>query len=308
MGSLSGAGKGGAQASPDEPLPGHAGDPALVGEGQVPVRVAQGQPGDVDRLVVGVVLDREVATDRLEQVVVDVLVDPPLAGGEPVVDGAELDEHAPLDAGLLGDLARRGLGQGLLALDVALGQAPLDAAGPVAAGDHGDARLALVDVDDDPTGAALLDRRQPPGGHPGRVCGGMAHLVTVASGPQGRPGTHVAAPARAGGGARRHTLGARAHPSAPGRPAAAGGRPPRARAAPAHRPRRAVRGGGTRARPRRRAGARRVPRPDGADLDFTTSARPDETEALLAAWGTRTGTSAGSSARSGPAAAAPSSR
>ena len=41
-----------------------------------------------------------------------------------------------------------------------------------------------------------------------------------------------------------------------------------------------------RARARRRSGARRVPRPRlSADLDFTTSATPDETEAILARWG-----------------------
>lgn len=69
-----------------EPLPGQTGDAPLVGEGQVAVRVTQREPRDVDRLVVGVVLDREVAADRLEEVVVDVLVDAPVAHREPVVD------------------------------------------------------------------------------------------------------------------------------------------------------------------------------------------------------------------------------
>ena len=135
-----------------------------------------------------------------------VLVDAALAGGEPVVDGAELDEHPALDAGLLGHLARGGLGQRLLALDVPLGQAPLDAAGPVAAGDDGDAGLTLVDVDDHPARAALLDRREPPGRHPGRVCGDVAHLVTVTSVPPrgrwravGELAVRPAATARPGG-------------------------------------------------------------------------------------------------------------
>ena len=52
-------------------------------------------------------------------------------------------------------------GERLAGLDVALGQAPLDAAGAVAAGDHRGARAPLVDVDDDSTGGALLDRGQP---------------------------------------------------------------------------------------------------------------------------------------------------
>jgi hypothetical protein len=74
----------------------------------------------------------------------------------------ELDEHPGLDARLLGDLAGRGLDEGLLALDVTLRQAPLEASGPVATGDDGDPGLALVDVDDDPAGAALLDRGESP--------------------------------------------------------------------------------------------------------------------------------------------------
>src|SRR5689334_14508653 len=102
-----------------EALPRHPRDPALVGERQVAVRLAQREPGDVDGLVVGVVLDRQVPADGLEEVVVDVLVDAPLARGEPVVDGAELDEDDALDARLLGHLAGGGLGERLLALDVA---------------------------------------------------------------------------------------------------------------------------------------------------------------------------------------------
>ena len=230
----------------------------------------------------------------------DVLVDAPLAGREPVVDGAELDEHAALDAGLLGHLARGGLRQGLLALDVALGQAPLDATGPVAPGDDGDAGLALVDVDDDTARAALLHRGQPPGRHPGRVCGGVAHLVTVTSGVPRHPGPRGgsvtrAERARAGPRQSQSAAGGRdpAYPWCSCPPPQPSPAPARGRRSPTWRP-------SCRCSPTSASGSRRpgTTSPSSAgpvrdaflgrvatDLDFTTSARPDVTEAVLAAWG-----------------------
>ena len=239
--------------------------------------------------------------DRLEQVVVDELVDAALAGGEPVVDGAELDEHPPLDAGLLGHLARRGLGQRLLALDVALGQAPLDPARPVAAGDDRDPRLALV--------RRRRPRRRrcappPPaaaGGSPRaglRRRGSSGHCNQCGCGGRGPRGPGRAAAGRGAGGIPLVLVSTR-------QPSAAllrrGRRPPGARAAAADRARRALRRRRARARPGRRPGARRAPRPvvDRPRLHHRR-ARPDSTEALLAAGPTRTGTSAASSARSAP--------
>ncbi|CCH70006.1 hypothetical protein BN10_480005 [Phycicoccus elongatus Lp2] len=140
----------------------------------MPMCLAQREPRDVDGLLVRVVLDRQVATDGLEQVVVDVLVDPAVPHREPIVDRPQLDEHAPLDAGLLGHFARGRLRQRLLALDVPLRQAPFDAAGPIAPGDDGDAGLAFEDVDDDATGGAFLDAGQP-SGNPGGFGGCMTH-------------------------------------------------------------------------------------------------------------------------------------
>jgi hypothetical protein len=80
-------------------VPGLTGDTALVREGEVLVGLAQGQPGDVDRLVVGVVVDGEPTPGGLEEEVVDELVDAVVVGGEPVVDGAELGEDPALDTG-----------------------------------------------------------------------------------------------------------------------------------------------------------------------------------------------------------------
>jgi hypothetical protein len=140
----------------------------------VPVRLAQREPRDVDRLVVRVVLDRQLTADRLEEVVVDVLVDPSVRGREPVVDGPELDEHPAEDAGLLGDLAHGRLRERLLALDVTLRETPLDPAGAVAARDDGDERLTVDHVDDHATGGALLARGQPLG-VPSGLGGGVGH-------------------------------------------------------------------------------------------------------------------------------------
>ena len=276
---------------PGEALPGHPRDPPLVGEGEVPVRLAQGEPGDVDGLLVGVVLDGQFSADCFEEVVVHVFVDAPVAHGEPIVDRPELDEDLADDSRLLGDLPGGGLGQGFLPFDVPLGQAPLDAAGSIAPRDDRDARHAVVHIDDDTTGGALLDRGQP-SRHHGGLGGGMAHGGHCNQRGVRVPGSFVVmsllrwilvAPSSPSSGA-----GA---PAAPVAPVAA------MRTAVAHLApvvplltelgalfaeaghELALVGG-----PVRDAFLGRT----SPDLDFTTSARPEEIEPLLARWGSAT--------------------
>ena len=73
---------------------------------------------------------------------------------------------SPGDARLLGDLPHRGLLRRLVALEVPLGQAPLEAAGAVAAGDDGGVVDAVAAADDDAAGRGLVDDGQRDGGHP----------------------------------------------------------------------------------------------------------------------------------------------
>src|SRR5699024_9211446 len=61
---------------------------------------------------------------------VDEFVDPDPDHREPVVDGAERADDVAADAGLLLDLTASRIVGGLRALEVALGQAPFDPAGP----------------------------------------------------------------------------------------------------------------------------------------------------------------------------------
>ena len=100
----------------------------------------------------------------------DDLVDDLFRGGEPVVDGAEGDQYASDDAGLLGNLAHRCLVQGLVVLDVSLGQAPLDPTGPVATRDDRYPGDTFVNIHDNPASGDLLHRRQP-AWQPGRTRG-----------------------------------------------------------------------------------------------------------------------------------------
>ena len=51
----------------------------------------------------------------------DDLVDAAVVAGEPVVDGGEVADDAPVDAGFLGDLAQCGLLRSLGPLQVPLG-------------------------------------------------------------------------------------------------------------------------------------------------------------------------------------------
>ena len=107
---------------PCQPVPRRLRDAALVGEGEPAVHLVEAHPRDVDRLTIGVVLDGQLAAEGFEQVVVDVLVHSLGRRREPVVDGPELDEHAPDDPGLLRDLAGGGLDERLARLDVPLGR------------------------------------------------------------------------------------------------------------------------------------------------------------------------------------------
>src|SRR5687768_6246787 len=92
-----------------QPHRGLPGDPALVREREELAELLERDPGDVDRLVVRVTLDRQRATRGVEEVVVHVLVDPAALDREPVVDGAEEGDDVAPDAGLLLDLADGGL-------------------------------------------------------------------------------------------------------------------------------------------------------------------------------------------------------
>ena len=165
-------------------------------------------------------------------------------------------QHPPGDAGLLGHLAGGGLLERLLALHVALGQAPLDPARAVAAGDDRDPRVPPSTSTTTPpadTSSTAGSRRTCRDG----LGTGELMCVTVTSG-RVRPRT-----ARAAGraGSASPTLGSRAF-LRPDQPAPAGGRAPaRPRPAAPHRARRAVHGRRPRALAGRRAGAGRVPGP-----------------------------------------------
>ena len=99
--------------------------------------------------------------DGPQQEVADRLVDPSPVGDEPEVDGAELADDLAADAGLLGDLADRGLLGGLTRFDVALGQRPQQPALPVGAADQGAARHVPIQIEDQAAGAELVDPTQP---------------------------------------------------------------------------------------------------------------------------------------------------
>ena len=144
-------------------------------------------------------------------------------------------------------------------LHVALGQAPLDPARAVAAGDDRDPRACPRATS---TTTPPADRSSTAGQPAAAGAGfgtGRAHLVTVTSGRGRVPGRL----ARLGGRGTRHLRLALVPP--PTRPARSCGEAVRRLApvaAAAHRARRAVRRRRARARARRRPGARRLPRPD----------------------------------------------
>ena len=128
------------------------------------------------------------------------LVDAPVFGDEPEVDGAQRRDHAPDDAGLLLDLAHRGLLGGLALLDVALRQRPQQPSAPVQPSDDGGGARFVVDDQAarrglvhcaqpspaiDGTASAATARATAGGGHEPMVTsrrhpGGAAHGYCVA--------------------------------------------------------------------------------------------------------------------------------
>ncbi len=135
-------------------------EPTLVGVREPRAEVLERDPGDVFRLAVGVVLDGEVSGHRLEQKMVHGLVDATPVAREPVVDDAEPRADRTRDAGLLRDLADGRLLGGLVALEVTLGEAPLETASTVASGDDGGVRDAVDHRHDEAAGRGLLDDRE----------------------------------------------------------------------------------------------------------------------------------------------------
>ena len=109
-------------------------------------------------------------------------------------------EDLAADAGLLLDLAHRGLLGGLAGLDVALGQRPQQPAVAVGAPDERAARDVAGEVDDQAAGAELVDLAQPAAARPprrrrpswraaGRAVRALGHgpMVTAGVGTLSRP-------------------------------------------------------------------------------------------------------------------------
>ena len=80
--------------------------------------------------------------------------------GEPVVDRRQMTQNPAHDTGLLGDLPHGRLLGGLRALQVPLGQAPLQAAAPIPTGDDRRDGAAGLHIDNEAAGARLIDHRQ----------------------------------------------------------------------------------------------------------------------------------------------------
>ena len=245
-----------------EQLLGPRDEAALVGVREPGGHVVQRHPGHLDHLDVGV---GELAAVRLEQEVVHGLVHAALLGDEPEVDRAERREHAAADAGLLLDLADRGLLGGLAVLDVALGQRPDQAPAAVVPGDERRARDSAAAVDDQAAGAGLLDAGQPRRGRSGdrppargrRGAGGSGHTARITA-PRARLGCPVV-PTES---SRPTPAGAAVQPAPVAPPCCARRGPALLRGGPRRRGARpAVRRGRARARPGRRPRARRLARP-----------------------------------------------
>lgn len=139
-----------------EPLPGGSGDAAFVGKGQPFVDVVQLEPAGLDRFVVGVPLDADLAAEGFEKIVVHALVDAKSGCAEPVVDRPESREGAPDDAGFFGNFAHGRLDQRLACLDMAFGQAPFKATRAVVPGDERQPRAPAGHVDNDAACRDLL--------------------------------------------------------------------------------------------------------------------------------------------------------
>src|SRR5215470_964075 len=126
--------------------------PPLVGVGQPAIQLAKRHPSHLGDLHV---LVAQLAADRLHQEVVHGFVHPAVLGDEPVVDSAQRRKHPPGDAGLLRDLADRGLLRRLAGLDVTLGQRPQQPPAPVQPADERSAGPA--GVHDEPAGRRFVN-------------------------------------------------------------------------------------------------------------------------------------------------------
>src|SRR3954451_18781053 len=168
-----------------------SGAPPLPGVGEAGAELVERHPGhlvDLDVLVA------QLPARGLEQVVVHGLVDAPVLGDEPVVDGAQRRHDPAPDAGLLLDLAHGGVLGGLPGLDVALGQRPRQAPPTVPAADQGHLRTLAAAVDDQAAGRGLL-HLAPPGARtrPPATAAARAAVVAV---PWGGRWGHLAMVAR----------------------------------------------------------------------------------------------------------------
>ena len=182
-----------------------------VGKLMSDLGILDGDPADLVELVV---VERQVATHGLHQVVVDGLVDARALLDEEVLDGPDGRQDADLEPGLLLDLAQGGLLHGLVAVGRSLGQRPGDAVAlPAPAAEHQlGARSALAQ--DHPAG-----RRRPRARHPlaswlrqprhgvaaarlGRWTHGRGGAPAERGDP-GRQGRHSPHAGRGPGGARR---------------------------------------------------------------------------------------------------------
>lgn len=117
---------------------GEVGDAPFIRKGQFARQFLDGHPSHVHGLLVGIVLDGELTAGGPQQVVMDRLVHPVPADGEPVVDAAQRGEDASLDAGFFGDLPDSRFLVVFLALWMALWEAPFQASAAVKAGDDRD--------------------------------------------------------------------------------------------------------------------------------------------------------------------------
>ncbi len=116
-------------------VPGQVGNSAFIGKGEFPGEFPDGYPSYVHGFMVGIVFNGEVPAGGTQQVVVNSLVDPVPADGEPVIDAAQRGQDVALDAGFLGNFADGCLFVVFLALRMTLREAPLEPPAPVNAGD-----------------------------------------------------------------------------------------------------------------------------------------------------------------------------
>src|SRR5688572_23490863 len=131
---------------------------AFVRKGEFPGEFVDGYPGNIHRFLVRIVLDGELAPGSAQQVVVDRLVDPVAAYGEPVVDAAQRSQDFSVNAGLFGDFAHGGLLVVFPPLGMAFRQAPFQTAAPIKAGNNRNPQFAVGRVHHDAAGGDFLNR------------------------------------------------------------------------------------------------------------------------------------------------------